>query len=185
MSPPRGPEFPRFNYTTPRYGSYGAYTLPETSQSYRVGPPLDHPYGSGSFRHYAFSEVPRGTQLHASNSVHRSVRRRTQRQAAGPQPVFVNAALEQSDECGSPWSHNRTANKQEKPTSHGQDDMVLGAVEADDGLSWLAQLRRNDQRPRRLNSYPPSVASMEVDKGRQVEVDLPVEQIQTQNVMTL
>lgn len=185
MSPPQSPEVPRFNHTTPSYGSYGAYTLPETSQSYRVGPLLDRSRGSGSFRRYAFSEVPHGTQLHASTSIHRSARRRTQRQTALPQPVFVNAALGQSGEYGSPWSPNRTAIRQENPSSHRQNDMVLGAVQPDEGLSWFAQLKRNGQRLRRLNSYSPSVASIEVDTGRQVDVDLPVQQIQTQHVTTL
>lgn len=185
VSAPWSPELSRFNYTTPRYRSNGAYAFPEFSQSYRVGTLLDHSHGSGSFRRYAFSEVPHGTQLHALTSTHSSVRRRTPRQTAGPQPAFVNAALEQSGKYSLLWSPNQTANKQEKHTSQGQNDMVLGAVQPDNGLSWLAQLKRNGQRPRRLNSYPPSVASMEVDKGRQVEVDLPVPQIQMHNVMTL
>ena len=54
-----------------------------------------------------------------------------------------------------------------------------------DGLAWLAQVRRDGQRLRRLNSYPPSVTSVEVDAGRPMEADVPIQQIHAQNVKTL
>lgn len=153
VSPPPTPEFLKFNYT-PRWGSYGAYTFPEHSQSYRVGT-LDHSRGSDSFGRYAFSEVPRGSQLHtSSSSTHRSVRRRSQRQTAGPQ---------QSGEYGFRWGDNQTAVKQDKWFLHRKNDMVLGAVQPVSS--------------RRMNSYPHSDISM--------ELDLPVQQAKMQNVMTL
>ncbi|XP_026216905.1 plakophilin-2 [Anabas testudineus] len=153
VSPPPTPEFLKFNYT-PRWGSYGAYTFPEHSQSYRVGT-LDHSRGSDSFGRCAFSEVPRGSQLHtSSSSTHRSVRRRSQRQTAGPQ---------QSGEYGFRWGDNQTAVKQDKWFLHRKNDMVLGAVQP---VSF-----------RRMNSYPHSDISM--------ELDLPVQQAKMQNVMTL
>lgn len=179
VSPPQTPALPHFNYTTPRYGSYGAHTFTETSHSPTVGTQLDHKFGSDSFRRYAFSEVPRDTHLHRSTSTYRGYRQKTLRQTTGPQPVFANPALEQNGERGSPWSQNQTAVKHEKRTLQRQNDKVLGAIQLDDGL------RRNGQRLRRINSFPASVISMEVDRGRQVEVHLPTQQTQTQNVMSL
>ncbi|XP_071358648.1 plakophilin-2 [Trachinotus anak] len=187
VSPPPSPGLPRsrFNYST--YHS-GMYTLPGPSQSHKV---LDHSFGRDSFRHdsfqrYAFSDAPRGTRPHASTPAHGSFRQRSLRQTAGQQPVFAQAAFRGSGEYGTRWGHNQTAVKQEISTMQRKSgDMMLGAIQPDGGLSWLPQVRREGQGLRRLNSYPPSAASMEVDMGRQMEVDLPIQQIQAQDVTTL
>nr|XP_019947610.1 PREDICTED: plakophilin-2 [Paralichthys olivaceus] len=172
VSPPPSPQLPRapLSYSTLRFGTY---TIPEPSQAQRTGTLHDRPYGTDSFWRYAFSEAPRGTWPHTSTSANRNFRQSLRRQTSGPQPVFANAAFQQSGRYGSRWSQNQTEkhNVQERG--------------GDEGLSWLAQVRRNPQGLRRLNSYPPSVTSVEVDMVRQVEGDVPVQQIQTQDVMTL
>lgn len=63
--------------------------------------------------------------------------------------------------------------------------MMLGTNPSDEGLTWLAKVRKDGQKLNRLNSYPPSVISMEVDFGRQVEAESPIQQIQTQSSTTL
>lgn len=185
MSPTPSPELPRsrFNYSTLRYGTY---THPGLSQSHRVGSMLDRSFGCDSFRRYAFSEAARVTRPHVSTAAHGSFRRRSFRQTAAPQPVFANAVFQQNGDYGSRWNHNQAVVKQEQHTVQGASgDMMLGGVQPDDSLSWLAQVRREGQGLRRLNSYPPSVVSLEVDIGRQMDVELPIQQIQAQNVMTM
>ncbi|XP_031169469.1 plakophilin-2 isoform X1 [Sander lucioperca] len=177
VSPAQSPELPRsrFNYSTHRYGTY---THPGPSQSHRGGTLLDHSLGSDSFRRYAFSEAPHVTRSLASTSADKTFRRRSLRQTAAPQPVLANAAFQPSGEYGSRWDHNQTIVKQDKNTMQGQSgDMMLGAIQPQEGLSWLAQIRRS------VNSYPPSVTSVEVDMGRQME--LPIQQIHAQNIITL
>ncbi|XP_044041402.1 plakophilin-2 [Siniperca chuatsi] len=185
VSPPPSPELPRsrFNNSTLRFGTY-SHRGP--SQSRRVGTLLDNSFGSDSFRRYAFSETPCVTRLHASTSAHGSFRHRSLRETGAPQPVLANAAFQQSGEYGSRWNHNQSVVKEEKHTVQRQSGgMILGAIQSNEGVSWLAQIRREDQGLRRLNSYPPSVTSMEVDMGRQMEVQLPIQQMLTPNVMTL
>ncbi|XP_070709866.1 plakophilin-2 [Pempheris klunzingeri] len=185
VSPTPSPELPRsrFNYSTYRYGTY---THPGPSQPYRVGTLLDHSLGSESFRHYAFSEVPLVTQPHASTAALGSIHRRSLRQKAAPPPLFAKAAFQQNGEYGSRWNHSQILGQQEKRTAQGQrGDMMLGGTQPDDGLSWLAHVRGEGQGLRRLNSYPPSVISLEVDTGRQMDMELPIPQIHAQNVMTM
>ena len=169
VSPPQSPRLPRtpFSYSTLRFGTY---TIPGPSQAPRTGTLHNRSYGNNSFWHYTVSEAPRGTRLHASTTTSRSFRQGLQRQTSGPQPGLANAVFQQSGGHGSRWSQNRT----EKPNVQERG--------GDEGLSWSARLGRNPQGLRRLNSYPPSATSVEVDMGRRLEVDLPV---QTQNVMTL
>ncbi|XP_022605219.1 plakophilin-2 [Seriola dumerili] len=184
VSPPPSPELPRsrFNYSTYRFGTC---TLPGPSHSHRAGPLLDHSSGLDSFRRYAFSEAPRVTRPLSSTPTHESFRHRSLRQTAGQQSLFAHAAFQESGQYGSPWIHNQTVVKQEVPTVQGKSgDMVLGAIQPDEGLSWFSQIRREGQRPRRLNSYPASVSSMVVDMGRQMEVELPIQQIPAQTAMT-
>ncbi|KAF0029693.1 hypothetical protein F2P81_018798 [Scophthalmus maximus] len=185
VSPPPSPGLPRsrFKYNTHRFGTY---TVPGPSQSQRAGLLLDRSLGSDSFLRYAFSEAPRGTRPHASTIAHGSFRQRSLGQTAGPQPAFANAAFQQSGEYGSRWSHNRNVVQQEKHPMQGRSgDVTLGAMQPDDGLTWWAQLRRGGRGFRRLNSYPPSGTSMEVDMGRQREVEVHLQQSRTQDVMTL
>ncbi|XP_062239171.1 plakophilin-2 [Platichthys flesus] len=172
VSPPQTPRLPRapFSYSTLRFGTY---TFPGPGQPQRTGTPHHRSYGNDSPWRYAFSEAPHGTRPHTSTTASRSFRQGLQRQMSGPQPGFANAAFQQSAGYGPRWSQNRTErhNVQERG--------------GDEGLSWLAQGGRNAQPLRRLNSYPPTVTSVEVDMGRKQEVDVPVQQIQTQNVMAL
>lgn len=187
VSPPPSPEFhrSRFNPSSLRYSTY---THPGPSQSHRVGTLLDHSFTADSFRRYAFSEAPCGTRPLASTSAYGNIRQKSLRQTAAPPPppVFANAAFQQSVEYGSGWGRNQSIVKKERHTVQRQSgEMILGAVQPDDGLSWLAQVRREGQGLHRLNSYPPSVTSVEVDMGKQMEVEPPIQHINTQNVMTL
>ncbi|GAA6228207.1 plakophilin-2 isoform X1 [Lates japonicus] len=186
VSPPPSPGLSRgrFSYSIHRFGTC---TLPGPGQSHRVNTLQD----SDTFRRYAFSEAPRGTLPHASTSAYGSFRQRSLRQIAGQQPLFANAAFQQSGAYGSHWNRNQSIVKKERRTMQGKSCDVMpgaalpGAAQHDEGLSWLAQVRNDDLGLRRLNSYPPSVTSMEVDMGRQMEEELPIQPIQAQTVTTL
>ncbi|XP_068587460.1 plakophilin-2 isoform X2 [Cebidichthys violaceus] len=183
VSPPSSPELPRirFNHSASRYGMY---THPGHSQSHRASTMLDYALGADLFRRYAFSEAPCGTRPLTSTSARGTLHRRSFRQTPATRPVIANAAFQQSGDYGSRWSNNQTIVKQEKHTVQGQSgDKMLGAIPPEEGLSWLAQVRREGIR--RINSYPPSVTSVEVDMRRQMEVEVPIQQIHAQNVMTL
>ncbi|XP_034381661.1 plakophilin-2 isoform X1 [Cyclopterus lumpus] len=183
VSPPPSPEVQRirFHHSASRYGTY---THPEHSQSHRLATMLDSSLTSNSFRRYAFSEAPRGTRPLTSTSEHGTLLRRSLRQTAAPQPVIATAAFRQSAGYDSRWSHNQTIVKQDQHTVHGRDgEKMLGAIPHKEGLSWLTRVRREGLR--RLNSYPPSVTSVEFDVGKQMEVEVPIQQMHAQNVMTL
>nr|XP_046234830.1 plakophilin-2 isoform X2 [Scatophagus argus] len=185
VSPPPTPEFnfSRLNHNT---FHYGMYTHPGPKQSHRTSTLLDRSFGSESFRRYAYSEAPCAMRPHTSSAGLQSFHQSSFRQSAAPQPVFANAEFHQSGEYGSRQNHSQTFVKREKNIAQGQSgDVMLGAYQPDEGLSWLVRVRRDDQELGRMKSYPPSVASMEVDMGRKVEVEPHVQQIQTQNVMTL
>ncbi|XP_008281155.1 plakophilin-2 [Stegastes partitus] len=186
VSPPPSPELgrTRFNYSAFRYGTH---TIPGPSHSHVPGSLLSRSHGSDSLRRYAFSEVPRGSQMQASTSPLGVHRRRSLRQTAGPQAGFAKAVFRQSGEDGSQWGYRQSVVKQEKHTVQGQNgDLMLSPVQPDGGLSWLAQVRRNGKGSLRMNSYPPSVVSAEVDLGRRnEEVDFPIQQVQAQNITTL
>lgn len=183
VSPPPTPESPRsrFNHSALYYGTY---SHPGPSQSRRAGTLLDHSFASDSFRRYAFSEAPRVTQLHASTAPVERFHQKSLRRTAAPQ--FANAPFQQSVKYGSRRSCGQTVDGEEKRTAQGQSgEMMLGAVQPNEGLGWLAQVRREGQQLSRMKSYPPTVTSMEVNMGRQLEVEPPIQQIQAQNVMTL
>ncbi|KAK9525671.1 hypothetical protein VZT92_016356 [Zoarces viviparus] len=183
VSPPPSPELQRirFSHSASRYGMY---THPGHGQSHRASTMVDYSRGSDSFRRYAFSEAPRGTRPLASASARGTLHRRSLRQTAATQPAIANAAFRQSGDYDSRWSNNQTIVKREKHAVRGQSgDNMLGAVPPEEGLPWLAQVRREGIR--RMNSYPPSVTSMEVDMGRQMEVEVPIQQIHAQNITTL
>ncbi|KAM6962344.1 plakophilin-2 [Tautogolabrus adspersus] len=185
VSPPPSPGTPH-NHLTYRSHRYATYTHPGPSQLHRMGTLRDYTLGSDSFHRYAFSEAPRIRRPLASTSTLGSFRGRSLRQTAVPQPVFAKAAFQQSGDYGSRWGRSETIVKQEKQSVQGQSgDMMLVANQPDEGFSWLAQVRRNGQWLHRLNSYPPSVTSMEVDMGRPMDVVPPIQQIQAQNVKTL
>ncbi|TKS90877.1 Plakophilin-2 [Collichthys lucidus] len=186
VSPPPSPEYPRsrFNCSTLRYGTY---SHPGHSQSHRFSGTLalDRSFGSDSFHRYAFSEMPRPLWPQTSTARHGSFRRTSVRQTAAA-PQFASAAFQQNGEYDSRWGHNQSVAKQDKHTFQGQaGTMMLGATQTDESRSWFAQMRRAAQQQSMRKSYPPSVISMEVDTGRPMEVDLPIQQIQAENVTTL
>lgn len=183
MSPPTTPEFLRspFKHNIHRYGMY---THPRPSHSHRAGSLLDHSFPSDSFRRYAASEVLRKTGFHASTVPLERFHQKSLRWTEAPQPVFANEAFQQSIKYGSGPSHSHDA-EQERRVAQGQSgEMVLGATQPDECMAWLAQVRRECQERHRM-SHSASVASMEVDLGRQLEVDSPIQQIQAHNVKTL
>lgn len=182
VSPPPSPDIHRnlLSYGTQRYATY---THPGPRQLHRMGTMLDHTMNSDSFQRYAFSEVPCIRRPQASTSTMGSFRGTPHRQTAA-QPVFANAAFQQNGDFGSRWSQSHSIVKQDKQMVQSKQ-MMLGSNQHDEGLAWLAKVRRDGQKLNRLNSYPPSVISMEVDFGRQVEGEPPIQQIQTQSVTTL
>lgn len=185
VSPPPSPEIPRnlFTYSAHRYGTY---THPGPNQQHRMGTLMDYTLGSDSFRRYAFSEAPCIRRPQASMSTQGSFRGRSLRQTPAPQPVLTNAGFQQNGDYGSHWGHVQTLLKQDKRTVQSQNGTIMrGANLPDEGLLWLAKVRRDGQRLHRLNSYPPSVISMEVDVGRQIAVDPTIQQIQAQKVTAL
>lgn len=184
VSPPPSPELPRSHITyNPR--RFGMYTQ-DHSRSHWMGAMPGHEPGSSSFRRYAFSEAPWGTQLHTSTAGRPSFHRRSLRLTEGPQPVFADTGFQQSHRSVPGWSPNQTVFKQEKHTVQGPNGTgMFGALQPDNGLSWLAQVRRNGQGLHRQNSYSPSVISAEVNLGKTLEEDLPIEEIQAHNYMTV
>ncbi|XP_071765755.2 plakophilin-2 [Centroberyx gerrardi] len=188
VSPSPSPELPRSRLA---YGTlrFGTYTLPGPSQTVRMAPLLDHSLGSDSFRRYAFSEVPRGTRLHLSTPTHGSYHHKSVKQTAGPQAVFAEAPFQLSNHNGSSRSHHQTdvqreTNSVRRHAGYG----TLGASQrGGEGLTWLARVRRDGQGQvlGRQNSYPPSMASVEVDLTRRMEAELPIQQIQMENAVTL
>lgn len=165
VSPPPSPELPRFNSSTLRYGTY---THPGPNPSHRAGMGFSH--GSESFRRYAFSEAPlRVARPITASSALGTFRHRSIRQGV-PQPVFQQGIWEDG-EYG--WSQNPVR----------QDQHTVGTQPPDGALSWLARVRKDGLGLHRLNSYPPSLTS--VDMGRQMEVDLPFQQKRAQTVRTV
>lgn len=182
VSPPPSPGLPRsrFHYSTLRFGTHPGLSYPQ-----RSGPVQDHTFGPDSFQRYAFSEAQRGSRAQVSTTAQGSIRQRSLRQTPAPLPVFANAGYQQSaDYYGSRWSHNQTLSRRHT-TLERSADVALGRVQPEDGASWSAQIRRNAQALRRLNSYPPTATSLEVDMGRQMDEELPLQQIQSQNSLTL
>lgn len=172
-----------FNHSTLRYETY---SYPGNSQSRRVSTRLDQSYGTDSFRRYAFSEVPRPTRQYASAAVPDGFQRRSLRLSPTQQPVFANASFRQSGDYGPAWSHHQTVVKQDKRTVQAQNgDMMLGATQPDEGLSWFSRVRRGAEGLHRPNSYPPLFISMDADMEKQMEEDPPIELIKTQNVKAL
>ncbi|XP_076578615.1 plakophilin-2 [Chaetodon auriga] len=180
VSPPQSPESPRshLNHCSLRYGTY---THPGPRLSHRGT--LDH---SDSFRRYAFSEGPRVARPHASTAAFRSFRQRSLRHSVSTTPVFANAPFQQSGQYGSCQSNNQpVVKRQSNIVQAPSGDMMLGASKPDGGLSWLAKVRREGEEQHKPKSYPPSFTSDVVDKGRQMEAELPSQQMETRNVTTL
>ncbi|KAM8907787.1 plakophilin-2 isoform 1-T1 [Spinachia spinachia] len=166
VSPPPSPELPlnRFTQSIPRHGMY---THPGRAGSHKRSDALDFSLGSDSFRRCAFSETPRGTRPLASTAANGTLQRRSLRHAFqqgrgwGPAGVI-------------------TRPQQEKHAARGQvGDAALGAISPE--KAWLARIRREGLS--RMNSYPPSATTVEVDTGRQMEV--PVQWMRSPTVTPL
>lgn len=168
VSPPSSPEFPRgrFGHSTLRYRTH---THP--GPTFRVGTLLGHSLGSNSIQRYAFSEAPPITRSPLSMTNFLRFPRKSLEQESAPKAVF-----QQNMRIGTRQSYRQTA---EGERGGG---MMLGAVQPVDSSAWV---RRDSQEVRRKMSRRTSVASMEVDMGRQQEVEPPVQQIRAQTAMTL
>ncbi|XP_072311032.1 plakophilin-2 [Eucyclogobius newberryi] len=156
VTPPPSPEahHHRLMFGTHRIGMY---TVPGPAQLNRIM--LDRSLSSDFHHRYAFSDGPRFLRPHKSSASHRQ---RSFRHAALPQPVFDDEVLHPNLEPsnGSRWSQKQSSSKRE----HGHG--LNGTVAAETGSAWLSRVRGSTHALRRLNSYPPSATSMEVDTTR-------------------
>uniref|UniRef100_A0A3B4B5V7 Uncharacterized protein n=1 Tax=Periophthalmus magnuspinnatus TaxID=409849 RepID=A0A3B4B5V7_9GOBI len=123
---------------------------------------LDRSLSSDFYHRYAFSDGPRLMRPHRSSA---SYRQRAFRHVALPQPVFEDEVfypnVEQSNSTR--WSQRQTSIKQDhNNVGHG----LNGTVPPESGSAWLSRVRGSTHALRRLNSYPPSTTSMEVDTTR-------------------
>ncbi|KAL6116842.1 pkp2 [Pungitius sinensis] len=181
VSPPPSPELPHdcFNHSTPRHGMC---THPGRARSRKSSGALDCSLGADSFRRYAFSEAPRGTRPLASTAANGTLHRRSLRQR---QTAVANAALRQGRGYGCGWGPAGVTtglHQEERGGARGPvGDAALGAVSP--GEARLARARREGLR--RLNSYPPSATSVEVDTGRQTGAQVPIQRIHSQTVTPL
>lgn len=95
------------------------------------------------------------------------------------QEAAPKAAFQQSMKIGARQSYRQTA---EEERGGG---MMLSVAQPVDGLARLARVRKDGQEVHRMMSHATSVVSMEVDTGRQQEVEPPVQRIQAQTAVTL
>ncbi|XP_033845716.1 plakophilin-2 isoform X1 [Periophthalmus magnuspinnatus] len=142
------------------FHSMGMYTVPGPAHLNRVT--LDRSLSSDFYHRYAFSDGPRLMRPHRSSA---SYRQRAFRHVALPQPVFEDEVfypnVEQSNSTR--WSQRQTSIKQDhNSVGHG----LNGTVPPESGSAWLSRVRGSTHALRRLNSYPPSTTSMEVDTTR-------------------
>lgn len=164
VTPPPSPAQNRLMYGTARAGMY---TVPGPGQLNRMGTMLDRSLSSDFYHRYAFSEGPRLIRPLKSTA---SYRHKSFRHAALPQPVFEEEVFQPSvEQSSSRWSQNQTLMKQEQSV-HG----LNGTVPLDGGSAWLSRVSGSTHALRRLNSYPPSVTSMEVDTTRP-DMELPIQ----------
>ncbi|KAM3859005.1 plakophilin-2 [Diretmus argenteus] len=184
VSPTPSPELSRSHMT---YGTlrFANYTLPGPSQPPRMGPLLDHSFGSDSFRRYAFSEVPHGTRLHMSTFSPGSYGYKSVKQTAGPQPLIPDGTFQHSPN-GSFRRPYQTGVQREMDSVKRQAGYgTISASQRPEGLAWIAQVRKEAQGLGRQNSYPPSAVSMEVDSTRRRGAEFPIQQIQRKNATAL
>lgn len=180
VTPPPTPELPHRHFNSSLF--YGTYSHPAPSQSHRVDTLLDRSFTSDSFGHYAFSELPRVTHLHTSTAPWERSHQRSYRRPA-LESVFTKAAFEQSARYDPHQSYSLAVDKEEERLAQGQCSGFLpDAVEHDDDLAWLGNVRRQTRKLSRMMSYPPTINWVEGDMGRQLEVEPPVQQMQAQNV---
>lgn len=184
VSPPRTSESPtsRFNHTA---FFYGTYSHPGPCQPQRRCLLPDHSFISDSFRPYAFSEERGVPRFQASTAPVERFHQKSVRRAAAPQAAYANTTFQQSTRRGSSRSYRQSVVEEERPTAQGQSADTSGAVPAENGLAWLAQVRSQGVRPGRLKSYPPTDTSVEVDMGRPPDVESPIQKTQAHSVMSL
>lgn len=184
MSPPRTPEYAgsRFNHTA---FFYGTYSHPGPCQPQRRCLLPDHSFISDSFRPYAFSEARSVPQFQASTAPPEGFHQKSVRLAAAPQAAYANTMFQQSTRRSSSRSYRQSVAEEERPTAQGQSPDKSGAVQAENDLSWLAQVRSQGLRLRRLKSYPPTDISVEVDMGRSPDVETPIQKTQAHSAMSL
>ncbi|KAK7913586.1 hypothetical protein WMY93_013797 [Mugilogobius chulae] len=155
VTPPPSPEAHqhRLMFGTHRMGTY---TVPGPAQLNRIM--LDRSLSSDFHHRYAFSDGPRFMRPQKS-----SARQRSFRHPPLPQPVFEDQVfypkVEQSN--SSRWSQKQSSRKLDH---HSVGHGLNGVPES--GSAWLSRVRGSNQALRRLNSYPPSATSMEVDTTR-------------------
>ncbi|XP_063316653.1 plakophilin-2 [Pelmatolapia mariae] len=87
-------------------------------------------------------------------------------------------------EYGSPRTYRQSTVKPTVQRRNG--DIMFGSIRPEDGSFLIEQLReRGHQKSLRVNTYSPSVSSVETDAGRRAAVQLPIKQTQAQNVIKL
>lgn len=162
MSPKHDPDLFRSGHN---YSTYHLWmnTLPGLGQSHAPGT-LKSSGNSDPFQHYAFSEAARGQQLPSSVSTPRTLGHTHFRRAL-PSPS-ASTRFQQHAKNGFLSSHRQHTVKQEKRT-----EQTLGSPWPDEGLIWLAQVKKDDgQELRRLKSFPPTVDRAERNTERQLGV---------------
>ncbi|CAI5635961.1 unnamed protein product [Oreochromis niloticus] len=183
VSPQSSPEQPHGHF---KYSTYSGMPTPSgPSHSPKVGTRLAK---SASFQHHVFSDLPHSTQRCAYTPARGNIQQRTFRQTLGLQSVPANAAFRKNGEYGSQWTYRQSTVKptfrEEMQRRNG--DIMFGSIQPKDGLFWLKQNReRGHHKSLRVNSYPPSVSSVEIDAGRRAAMQLPIKQMQAQNVTKL
>lgn len=182
VSPPQTPASPgsRFNHTA---FFYGTYSHPGPCQPQRRCLLPDHSFISDPFRPYASSEARGVPQFQASTVPPERFHQKSVRHAAAPQAAHVNTTFQQSTRRGSSRSYRQSVGEEERPTAQGQSADTSGAAQAENGLSWLPQVR--SLRLRRLRSYPPTDTSVEVDMGKLSDVETPIQKTQAHSVVSL
>lgn len=183
MSPQSSPEQPHRHFKCSTYS--GMLTPSVSSHSPKVG---THLAKSASFHHHVFSDLPHSTQRCAYTPARGNVQQRTFRQTLGLQSVPANAAFRKNGEYGSKWTYRQST---VKPTftekmQRRNGDTMFSSIQPKDSMFGLKQKReRGHYKSLRVNSYPPSVSSVETDAGRRAATQLPIKQMHVQNVTKL
>lgn len=181
MSPQSIPQQPHRTFKCSTY--FGMPTPSGPSHSPKVG---THLAKSASFHHHVFSDLPHSTQRSAYTPARRNVQQRTFRQILGLQSVPANAAFRKNGEYGSPWTYRQSTVKPTKKMQRRNGDTMFSSIQPEDGMFGLKQkTERGHHKSLRVNSYPPSVSSVETDAGRRAATQLPIKQMHAQNVTKL
>ncbi|XP_035763647.1 plakophilin-2 [Neolamprologus brichardi] len=183
VSPQSIPEQPHRTFKCSTYS--GMPTPSGPSHSPKVG---THLAKSASFHHHVFSDLPHSTQRCAYTPARGNVQQRTFRQILGLQSVPANAAFRKNGEYGSQWTYRQSTVKPTftKKMQRRNGDTMFSSIQPKDGMFGLKQkTERGHHKSLRVNSYPPSVSSVETDAGRRAATQLPIKQMHAQNVTKL